>query len=126
MNGAKSSGDRSSAAEQILAAEKVLYTFRDKIDPDTDEISSQRVATPSYQNYLDNQTAYHQARSKYSETYQHALKTSSGRDNWPIIASTLQLSVQSAYDKWRSSGATEIENALAILHNSSPSITDKI
>lgn len=125
MNESMGSGDQSSPAEQILLAEKVLYRCLDKIDPDTGEITATKVPTPLYQNYLDNQAAYHQARSAYSEAHQQALKTPSGRGTWPIVASTFQLPVQSAYNKWRSSGAAEIERALAILHNSSQSQTNK-
>lgn len=106
-------------SEKPLAdAYAVLYRIVNTTAPDTGVVTPQKVETQLYRDYLDNQAAYHNARFAYNEAYLEAKKTRIGRNRWPLVASTLQLPVKTAYDKWRLGGADKIEQALAIINNS--------
>jgi hypothetical protein len=102
--------------KQLADAYAVLYQIVNAPDPDTGVVTPQKVETQLYRDYLDNQAAYHNARLVYSEAHLEAMKTPIGRNRWPLVASTLQLPVKAAYDKWRSGGADKIEQALAIIN----------
>lgn len=106
--------------KQLADAYAVLYRIVNTTDPDTGVVTPQKVETQLYRDYLDNQAAYHNARLAYNQAYLEAKKTPIRRKTWPLVASTLQLPVKTAYDKWRSGSTDKIEQALAII-NSSPS-----
>lgn len=78
-----------------------------------------------YRDFIDNQAAYNNARVGYIGAYLEAQKTTTGKNTWPLIASTLQLPVKTAYDKWRSGGADKIEQAQAIINTSSQNALQK-
>jgi hypothetical protein len=104
--------------KQLADVYAVLYRIVNTTDPDTGVVTPQQVETQLYRDYLDNQAAYHNARLVYNEAYLEAKKTPIGKNRWLFVASTLQLPVKAAYDKWRSGGADKIEQALAIINNS--------
>lgn len=108
--------------QQIADACAVLYQIVNAPDPDTGEITPQKGETQLYRNYLDNQAAYIEARRAYSDAYLKAQKTVLGRNTWPMVAPTFQLSVTRAYEKWRAGDADKIEQALAILTTSSTTV----
>jgi hypothetical protein len=103
--------------KQLADVYAVLYRIVNTTDPDTGVVTPQKVETQLYRDYLDNQAAYHNARLVYNEAYLEAKKTPIGKSRWLFVASTLQLPVKAAYDKWRSGDADKIEQALAIINN---------
>jgi len=111
--------------KQINDADAVLYRNVTVSDPDTGEQSVKRMETQQYRDYLDNQAAYNSARIAYIGAYLEAQKTTTGRNTWPLVASTLQLPVRAAYDRWRSGGADRIEQAFAILNTSTQNSLQK-
>ena len=111
--------------KQLTDADAVLYRMVDTVDPDTGEVTAKRVETSLYRDYLDNQAAYNSARIGYIGAYLEAQKTTSGRNTWPLIATTLQLPVRQAYDRWRSGGADKVEQAMAIINTSSQNALQK-
>lgn len=118
----------STSEQQLVEAYAVLYQIVNTIDPDTGVVTPRKVKTQLYGDYLANQEVYNNARLAYSEAYREAQKTDIGRNTWSMLASTLQLTVQNAYDKLRSGSADKIEQALAIIKTSShfsQSTTDK-
>lgn len=112
--------------QQIADACAVLYQFAKAPDPDTGEVTDQKLETQLYRDYLDNQAVYIDARRAYSDAYLKAQKTAIGRNTWPMVASTFQLSVNNAYEKWRAGGADKVEQALAILTTSSKTISGNL
>lgn len=112
--------------QQIADACAVIYQFVKAPDPDTGELTDQKLETRLYRDYLDNQAAYIDARQAYSDAYLKAQKTAIGRNTWPIVASAFQLPVNNAYEKWRAGGADEVEQALAILASSSKTISGNL
>lgn len=111
--------------KQLADADAVLYRTVDMIDPDTGESVPKRIETQLYRDYLDNQAAYNAARIGYIGAYLEAQKTASGKNTWPLIATTLQLPVRQAYDRWRSGGADRVEQAMAIINTSSQNALQK-
>lgn len=104
--------------KQLANADAVLYRWIDVTDPETGEVSKKHVETVLYSDYQTNQAAYNAARIGYIGAYLEAQKTTTGKNTWPLIASTLQLPVRTAYDKWRAGGADKIEQAQAIISTS--------
>jgi hypothetical protein len=90
--------------KQLADADAVLYRLVSVTDPDTGEVSKKKLESTLYRDYLDNQSAYNNARISYIAAYLEAQKTTTGKNTWPLIASTLQLPVRTAYDRWRSAG----------------------
>ena len=111
--------------KQLTDADAVLYRVVDMIDPDTGASVPKRIETQLYRDYLDNQAAYNAARIGYIGAYLEAQKTTSGKNTWPLIATTLQLPVRQAYDRWRSGGADRVEQAMAIINTSSQNALQK-
>ena len=107
-----------SDTEELARAYAILYQVIETVDSDSGETVLTGVKTPLYRTYLDNQSAYHDARLAYNKAYQDAQKTDAERGMWPMVASTLQMPVKSAYAKWRAGGADQIEQALSIINNS--------
>ena len=105
--------------EQLINANKVLFRTVNIADPDTGVVSEDTIETREYRNYIDNQAAYQRARAAYIGAYVEAQKTETGRNTWPLFASTVQLPVRAAYSKWRDAGADRIEEAQAIISTSS-------
>ena len=111
--------------KQLADSDAVLYRMVAITDPDTGEVSTKKMESTLYRDYLDNQTAYNNARIAYIGAYLEAQKTTTGKNTWPLIASTLQMPVKTAYDRWRSAGADQIEQAQAILNTSSQNALQK-
>jgi hypothetical protein len=101
--------------QQLANAHAILFRVVKAIDPDTGSLTFQTVETPLYSDYLNSQAAYNSARLAYTEAYLEAQKTSTGRSTWPMVAPTLQLPVNTAYDRWRSGDADAIERAIATI-----------
>jgi len=101
--------------EQLAEAEAVLYHTVETADPGTGEVTRRPVETPLYRDYLTHRAAHEAARAAYAEAHHAAHSTPSGKRTWPMLASTLQLPVKQAYDRWRAGGADKVERALAIL-----------
>ncbi|KYF55944.1 hypothetical protein BE04_06765 [Sorangium cellulosum] len=111
--------------KQLSDAEAVLYRTVEVTDPDTGQKTSKRVETQLYRDYLDKLEAYNKARASYTAAFLEAQKTEQGRNTWPLIASTRQLPVRLAYDRWRAAGADKIEQAQAIKNTSSQNALQK-
>lgn len=111
--------------KQLTDADAVLYRLVNQTDPDTGEVTQKKLETQLYRDYLDNNAAYSNARIAYIGAYFEAQKTTIGINTWPLIASTLQLPVKTAYDKWRSGGADKVEQAIAIQNTSSQNALNK-
>jgi hypothetical protein len=111
--------------KQFSDADLVLYRQISQTDPDTGAVTQKTVETQLYRDYLDNQAAYNNARIGYIGAYLEAQKTAVGRNTWPLIASTQQLPVKTAYDRWRSAGADKVEQAIAIKNTSSQNALNK-
>jgi hypothetical protein len=100
--------------KQLQDAEDYLYRLVDVVDPDTGDTTKKKLESLVYRDYLDNQTAYNAARMAYIGAYQEAQKTAAGRNTWPLVATTLQIPVKQAFDKWRAGDASKVEQNLAI------------
>jgi hypothetical protein len=111
--------------KQLSDADAVLNRVVDITDPDTGVVTQKKVESQLHRDYLDNKVAYNSARVAYIGAYLEAQKTTTGINTWPLIASTLQLPVKAAYDKWRSAGADKVEQALAIINTSSQNALQK-
>lgn len=111
--------------KQLTDADAVLFRLVDTVDPDTGEVTQKKVESQLYRDYLDNQAAYNAARFGYMGAWQEAQKTTSGKNTWPLIATTLQIPVRQAYDRWRAAGADKVEQAIAIMNTSSQNALQK-
>lgn len=110
---------------QISNADAVLFRTVNITDPDTGDVTPKRLETQLYRDYDENQKAYGTARSIYVGAYLTAQETATGRNTWPLLASTLQMPVRTAYDRWRAGGADKVEQAVAILNTSSQNALQK-
>lgn len=111
--------------QQISKADAVLFREVNITDPDTGEVKPKRLETQLYREYLDNQDAYNRARALYVGAYLTAQETATGRNTWPLLATTLQMPVRTAYDRWRAGGADKVEQSIAILNTSSQNALQK-
>lgn len=111
--------------KQLNDAEAVLYRQISQTDPDTGAVTQKTAESQLYRDYLDNQAAYNNTRIAYIGAYLEAQKTAVGRNTWPLVASTQQLPVKTAYDRWRSAGADKVEQAIAIKNTSSQNALQK-
>jgi hypothetical protein len=111
--------------KQLADADAVLYRTVDITDPDTGDVVPTKLQSQLHRDYTDNQAAYSNARIAYVGAYFEAQKTATGKNTWPLIASTLQLPVKAAYDKWRAAGADKVEQAMAIAVTSSQNALQK-
>jgi len=100
--------------KQLRDAEDFLFRQVDSTDPETGVVTKRKVESQVYRDYLDNQEAYNQRRIAYIAAFQEANKTATGRNTWPLIASTLQIPVKQAFDKWRAGDASRVEQNIAI------------
>jgi hypothetical protein len=100
--------------KQLQDAENYLFRLVDVTDPDTGEVTKKKLESQVYRDYLDNQSAYNNARIAYIGAYLEAQKTATGKNTWPLVASTLQIPVKTAYDRWRAEDASKVEQNLAI------------
>ena len=100
---------------QQNAAYAVLWRSVDVTDPDTGDVKPLTMETQLYRDYLDNQTAYQNARLAYLQSYLVAQETPQGRNTWPLVSPTMQIPVKQAWDRWRSGKADLIEQNLAIM-----------
>lgn len=102
-------------AEQRSAAEALLFHTVEVVDPATGTATSRRVETPLYRQYLDLRAEHEAARAAYEAAHQEAQRSPVRRGSWPLLAGALRLPVQQAHERWRSAGAEQVEQALAIL-----------
>jgi hypothetical protein len=100
--------------KQLQDAEKFLFRLVDMTDPDTGAVTQKKMESQVYRDYLDNQSAYNNARIAYIGAYMEARKTATGKNTWPMVASTLQIPVKTAYDRWRAADASKVEQNIAI------------
>ena len=105
--------------KQIADATAVLYRTVVVTDPDTGQQSNKTMESQLYRDYLDNQAAYTNARQAYIAAYLAAMASTTTANTWPLLAPTFQIPVKAAYDRWRSAGADQVEQNLAILNTSS-------
>ena len=115
----------SKAEREIKKAEATLYCEVNVTDSNTGEVTMKRIETQLYRDYLEYQRAYNNARIAYTAAMQEAYKTAKGRNTWPLVAGTMQLRVKQAYDRWRAAGASEVEQALAVLSQTAGSRTER-
>jgi len=99
----------------LAAAEALLYHTIERVDPATGEKTERRVETPLHRDYLKHRAAYEAAKVAYAAAHAEAQKTERGRGTWPMLGANLQLPVQLAQRRWRSAGADQVEEALALL-----------
>jgi hypothetical protein len=111
--------------QQLTNADNVLYRTVNITDPDTGEITPKRIESQLYRDYLDNKTAYENARMAYVAAFLEAQKTTSGQNTWPLISPSLQLPVKTAFDRWRAGFADRIEQNIAIMTTSSQNALQK-
>ena len=111
--------------KQLSDADAVMFRNVTVVDPETGQNSNKRVESQLYRDYLDNQAAYNAARVAYVGAYLEAQKTASGQNTWPLVASSLQIPVRTAYDRWRAAGADKIEQAVAIINTSTQNALQK-
>ncbi len=100
--------------KQLKDAENYLFRMVNVTDPDTGEVTQKKMESQVYRDYLDNQSAYNNARIAYIGAYMEAQKTATGRNTWPMVATTLQIPVKTTYDRWRAEDASKVEQNLAI------------
>jgi hypothetical protein len=100
--------------KQLNDAENYLFRQIDVTDPDTGVVTKKKMESQVYRDYLDNQSVYNNARIAYIGAFLEAQKTATGKNTWPMIASTLQMPVKTAYDRWRAGDASKVEQNLAI------------
>ncbi len=110
---------------QLEAAHSFLFRTIDQTDPDTGEVKKVTIESQVYRDYLDNQTAYFNARIAYVGAYNAAQETPQGKNTWPLIAPTFQIPVKQAWDKWRANKADLVEQNLAIMSTSSQNSLQK-
>jgi len=110
---------------QIEASLNFLFRKVNETDPDTGEVKEKTIESQIYRDYLENQTAYFNARMAYVGAYQAAQETPQGKNTWPLVAPTLQLPVKQAWDKWRANQADKVEQHLAIMTTSSQNSLQK-
>lgn len=111
------SSDYSDNEDPLARAYETLYQDIDAIDSDTGKACKKRVKTPLYETYLDRQSVYHETCLTYHKAYRKAQNTDSERGMWPMVAPTLQFPVRTAYKRWRTGGADQVEQALSIINN---------
>jgi hypothetical protein len=111
--------------KQLDDAHAFLYRDVQTPDPDTGQLTTKTIETQVYRDYLDNQTAYTNARQAYIGAYLAAQATPAGKATWPMVAPTMQIPVKSAYDKWRAGFADKVEQNLAIMNTSSQNALSK-
>ena len=91
------------------------YLFTSALDENGNPTTVQSSAYIAYQT---NQAAYINAKVAYQQAYQAAMATPATKTQWPILAPSLLLPVNQAWDTWRSGGADKVEADLAILETS--------
>jgi hypothetical protein len=111
--------------KQLSDADALLYRLINVTDPDTGAVTQKKLESQLYRDYLDNQAAYNNTRIAYLGAYLESQKTEVGRNTWPLLASTQQLPVKTAFDRWRSAGADKVEQAIAIQNTSSQNALQK-
>lgn len=100
--------------KQLNDAENYLFRLVDYTDPETGVVTKRKTESEIYRDYIDHQSNYNAARIAYIAAYLEAQKTATGRNTWPMIASTLQIPVRQAYDRWRAEDASKVEQNMAI------------
>ncbi len=110
---------------QINNAYNFLFRSVNETDSDTGQVIPRVIESQVYRDYLDNQTAYSNARLAYVGAYLAAQETPQGKNTWPLIAPTLQIPVKQAWDKWRAGNADKVEQNLAIMTTSSQNSLQK-
>ena len=111
--------------QQLQDAYNYLWRMVNVTDPDTGEVTQNKIESQIYRDYLDNYAAYMAQRSAYMAAYMAAQASQATRATWPMLAPTLQIPVKMAYDKWRAGFADKVEQALAILNTSSQNALSK-
>lgn len=80
--------------------------------------------TTLYQNYLNNQMAWAQAKSNLAAAQAEALTDPALGQVWPQMAATYQTAVEQAYNTWISEGAPTVEQALATIESEGEDVVD--
>ncbi|MEG3926142.1 hypothetical protein [Microcoleus sp. T3_D1] len=94
-------------------AYKVLYREVTKKDDDTGETITSTFETSSYKEYKEKKGKYEDAVAIFGKEFVDANRTEEGRNNWPILGRRYQSDVDDAWDAWRATDATKVEDALA-------------
>jgi len=111
--------------QQLQTAYNYLWRTVNVTDPDTGDVTQDKLESLVYRDYIDNYSAYMMQRSAYMAAYMAAQSTQTTKATWPMLAPTLQIPVKMAYDKWRGSYADQVEQALAIQNTSSQNALSK-
>lgn len=105
--------------EEGLKIYKEAYSFLNTVTKIKDykgEVTEQIVNTPIYENYIENRSAYVTAVSAYRNAYNdYDLTDPKEQKQWQANEPMLNLTVQTTYNKWRSQGAKQVEEALNAL-----------
>jgi hypothetical protein len=80
--------------------------------------------TTLYQNYLNNQMAWAQAKSNLAAAQAEALTNPALGQVWPQMAATYQTAVEQAYNTWMSEGAETVEQNLATIESEGEDVVD--
>ncbi|ATY11129.1 hypothetical protein CU254_12120 [Amycolatopsis sp. AA4] len=98
--------------EAYQKAYSFLHQEVDITDPFSGKVTKKTVPSAAYSTYLQNSTAYDQAKVSYNHAYL-AAKKSGNLDNWPVEGAALYQQVQRAYDQMMADGAQEVIDAIA-------------
>ncbi|MEG3918478.1 hypothetical protein QUA07_04925 [Microcoleus sp. T3_A4] len=93
-------------------AYKVLYTDVTKTDDDGVTTVNQ-FESQSFKGYKAKKKKYDDAVEIFGIKFKEANQTQDGRNNWPILGRRYQADVEDAWDAWRATDATKVEDALA-------------
>lgn len=94
-------------------AYKVLFRLVTRTDDDTGETTTKPFETASFKEYKEKKGEYEDAVEIFMIEFTKANLTEEGRNNWPLLGRRHQARVEDAWDAWRATDATRIEDALA-------------
>jgi hypothetical protein len=100
----------------VQAAQNVLWQ--------TDSQGNITGPTTLYQNYLNNQMAWAQAKSNLAAAQAEALTNPALGQMWPQMSAPYQTAVEQAYSTWISEGAQQVEQALATIESEGQDVVD--
>lgn len=105
--------------EEGLKIYNEAYSFLNTVTKIKDykgEVKEQIVNTHIYENYIENRSAYVTTVSGYRNAYNdYDLTDPKQQRQWQANEPMLKLAVQTTYNKWRSQGAKQVEEALNAL-----------
>src|SRR5258708_24272515 len=93
--------------DKLNAARTVLWNL--------DDNGNVKGKTDNYKQYEKLSQAWAAARSAFATAEAQTQTDPAAASAWPVTSSTLQMTVDNAWNDWRGAGADQIENALDTL-----------